>query len=144
MEAELRHVPVLSARIELRGQSRSQETIAIGPHAIRWLTANGAGPCEIKGVITTNVTAFSLADRSADRRVFRTGDFLPDGIDFTTARVARARFGGNAGSQPSQVLEKSPNGNGVILRVERGEAHGPEDEGRFTFEILIGFGNPAD
>lgn len=140
---ELARLPTLKARLRLKGESYFKERIAIGPAAMRWVSESGAGPYEIIGM-KTNVQPFTFEYGKPNSCIFRTTDFLPEGLDFTTARVGSSRFGGKTGQHASQKLELGPDKRGVVLRVEEEDPHGAGHQGSFTFDIVIFFGGEGN
>lgn len=139
IKSELAHVPLLPAKVIFKGQSNARETIAVGPGAIRWRSERGGGPFEIVG-LENPLQPFRVRPGEQGARNFVSTNVIPDGVDFSTARVIRAEFGGkNAARYHFETRRNAANILGFVLQVE--EKNPDRHDGGFTFEITVCFGN---
>ena len=139
IRAEMERIPALKASLRLKGESTFRESLVAQRSSMRWFTESGSGPFEIAG--TTTLPAFHFEYGKRDSHGFSAAEtraVLPEGIDFTTAKIESATFGGKTGGV-SRVLDFqiSPDGNGIEIKFGEKASY----LGTFNFHIVISFGN---
>ena len=133
---------MLKAMLRIRGTSSFRERLIVKRTAMAWISEDGGGPLEIEGASKLPSFAFTLGkpgsrqfSEEETRRAF------PEGIDFTTARLAHVNFSGTTGSA-SEILIYRVLEDGTGIEVKFGEKNAARVRypGRFDFNIRIVFG----
>jgi len=137
INSELSLLPSLKATLRISGESFHSETIAVRRTSLTWITHSGSGPFVIEGL--TSLAPFTFEYGKSATRLFTPEELhavLPEGIDFTTARLAKRELGGKTGKLARIILEVFPDGSGVSIEA----AEKQNFLGTFTFAVSVEFG----
>jgi hypothetical protein len=142
-------IPVLRSPLMIKVHSFNSEFITIERNKIEWVSRTGAGPNKISNPRTAvSLPEFhSNYEKGVDRHVFGREEVrkvLPEGVDFSLARLRTINKEGETSAWANAVIvpERSDDTK-VTIRVAEWDSKNNRIgnyQGRFTFELLLGFG----
>ncbi|MBI3879735.1 MAG: toll/interleukin-1 receptor domain-containing protein [Verrucomicrobia bacterium] len=138
LNSELSSLPTLKASLKISGQSFHQETLVLRRSSMSWTTHSGVGPYFIRGT-AGDLPPLTFAYGKVATRTFEPEEVhkvLPEGIDFSTAKMTRQQLGGKTGRY--SVIEFKILEDGAGISVVMREKQNYFDA--FTFDVTIEFG----
>ena len=151
VHAEKEKLPMLRATLRLHGASPYREQVEIRRNLVIWESEGGGGPYLMTAGM--NTLTFNLKAGPHPLTPDERSRILPEGVDFSTAKLGPVHFGGKTGSV-TQILffdipkEQNPpaglKGGAIGTVVKWGEKNAAHVRypGGFDFDITLKFGEP--
>ncbi len=139
LTAEMGRVPALKTSFRIKGSSCHREKLVVRRNSMTWSTYSGCGPDEIIG-LTNSLPPFRFAYGRPGTRAFSASEtqmVIPDGIDFTTAKLVGSQYSGRSGHIARANLRQLDSENGLEITLEEKK----NVKGIFSFDVIVQFGD---